>query len=98
MFERLVGLQVNDEKVYQEYREAMMPILKQHGGGFSYDFKVSEVLISSSEHPINRVFTIYFPDESSSDAFFSHPEYAKIKEKYFNKSVQCTTLIADYVK
>lgn len=98
MFERLVGLQVSNDTVYQEYREAMMPILKQHGGGFSYDFKVSEVLISSSESPITRVFIICFPDQASSDAFFSHPEYTKVKEKYFNQSVQHTTLIADYVK
>lgn len=98
MFERLVGLQVIDEKVYQEYREAMMPILKAHDGNFGYDFKVSEVLINASENPINRVFTIYFPDKSLSEAFFSNPEYITVKEKHFNKSVQYTTLIAEYMK
>ena len=79
MFEMLVGLHVTDEKVYQDYRKAMMPILKAHRGGFHYDFRVSDVLISQTEHEINRVFTIYFPDKETSEKFFSHPDYVKAK-------------------
>ncbi|MCG8435964.1 MAG: DUF1330 domain-containing protein [Gammaproteobacteria bacterium] len=97
-FEMLVGLHVTDDTKYQEYRAAMKPILKEHGGGFSYDFKVSEVLISETEDKINRVFTIYFADEQQKDAFFSHPEYQKVKQTYFESSVAATTLIAGYEK
>ncbi len=98
MFERLVGLQVADEKLYQEYRKAMLPILKVHGGGFGYDFKVSSVLINESGNPINRVFTINFPDENTSKDFFNNSSYKEAREKYFNKSVTSTTLISQYVK
>ena len=44
--ERLVGLWVEDPDMYQKYREGMLPILKNYGGGFGYDFQVSEVLKS----------------------------------------------------
>ncbi|MEP1152481.1 MAG: DUF1330 domain-containing protein [Balneola sp.] len=98
MFERLVGLQVIDEKLYQEYRKGMLPILKEYGGGFGYDFKVSDVLISESENPINRVFTIHFPDENTSKEFFSNHNYKQVREKYFNKSVTSATIISQYEK
>ncbi len=58
--EMLVGLRVVNDEAYQSYRDAMTPILNRYGGGFGYDFKVSEVLKSRTEAPINRVFTIYF--------------------------------------
>ena len=53
--ERLVGLYITDDDLYQKYREGMFPILKQYGGGFGYDFKISEVLKSEVETPINRL-------------------------------------------
>ncbi len=96
--EMLVGLHVINEELYQEYRKAIMPILERHGGGFGYDFQVSKVLKTQVESPINRVFTIYFPSEEKMDNFFSHPEYIKIKEKYFENSVGNTTIISSYEK
>lgn len=48
--EMLVGLNVIDDEAYQSYRDEMMPILKNYGGGFGYDFKVSEVLKSEKTH------------------------------------------------
>ena len=92
----VVGLNVIDEEAYQKYRDEMTPILKSYGGGFGYDFKVSEVLKSRTEAPINRVFTIYFSDEDSMNAFFSNDEYLKIREKHFEMSVTDTTIIATY--
>jgi len=94
--ETLVGLQVVDEEEYQMYRDEMMPILKSYGGGFIYDFKVSEVLKSQTEAPINRVFTISFPSQDSRDLFFSNDEYLKVRQKHFEKSVTNTTIIATY--
>lgn len=98
MFERLVGLHVTDDKLYQEYRKAMLPILKEYGGDFGYDFKVSSVLINESGNPINRVFTIHFPDEDTSKEFFNNSRYKEAREKYFNKSVTSATIISQYVK
>jgi len=94
--EMIVGLNVVDDKAYQSYRDKMMPILKTYGGGFGYDFKVSEVLKSTTEAPINRVFTIYFSNEDSMNSFFSNDDYLKIKQRHFEKSVTDTTIIATY--
>jgi uncharacterized protein (DUF1330 family) len=95
-FEMMVGLTVTNDDVYTEYRAAMRPLLEAHGGGFRYDFKISEVLKSTSTHPINRVFAIYFKDEESMNAFFSNPDYLKIKATYFEKSVAGTTIFGSY--
>lgn len=95
-YEMLVGLNLKDEKVYQDYRNAMRPLLETYGGGFRYDFKVEKVLKSEVDHPINRVFVIYFRDQKASENFFSNPEYLKIKKTYFEVSVLNTVRIADY--
>ena len=95
-YEMMIGLQVKDDKIYLLYREAMRPILLDCGGGFRYDFKVSEVLQNQEGRPINRVFAIYFKDKSNKDKFFSIPDYQKIKQKYFENSVEATTVISEY--
>lgn len=94
--EMLVGLQVVDEAGYQTYRDKMTPILEGMDGGFGYDFQIANVLRSASEAPINRVFTIHFPDRASLDAFFADEAYLAIRAKHFEPSVSHTTLIATY--
>ena len=94
--EMLVGLNVVDDAAYQAYRDAMMPILTNHGGGFGYDFTVSKVLKSLTDAPINRVFTIHFPNAGAKDAFFSNDDYLQIKQEHFEKSVADTTIISTY--
>ena len=95
-YENLVGLNVIDEKEYQQYRTAMIPILKSFGGDFGYDFKVSDVLLSQTENEINRVFTICFPNKDAREKFFSDPEYIKVKKRHFENSVASTTIISGY--
>jgi uncharacterized protein (DUF1330 family) len=85
--ERLVALQVTDEAGYQAYREGMTPILHAHGGDFGHDFRVSEVLRSTEDAPINRVFTIHFPDAAALEAFFGDPAYLAVRTAYFEPSV-----------
>ena len=97
-YEMLVALNVLDDQMYQEYRDAMKPILAAYGGGFSYDFKVSEVLLSEDNSEINRVFTIKFPDNEKMEGFFSNPEYLKVKDAYFEGSVGNTIIISSYEK
>ncbi|MFT5835661.1 MAG: hypothetical protein ACI9RG_000554 [Sulfurimonas sp.] len=97
-FERVVGLYVTDDDMYAKYREAMLPILKTFGGGFSYDFKIAEVLKSEVPEKINRVFVIYFKDEESMNLFFSNEKYLEVKQKYFIPSVLDATEIARYQK
>ena len=95
-YERLMGLHVKDDEVYSEYRKHMYPLLQKIGGDFGYDFKVSEVLISKTPEPINRVFTIHFKDEESMNTFFNDKAYLKIRETYFDKSVSYVTPIATF--
>lgn len=92
----VVGLNVVDDEVYQSYRDEMAPILERYGGGFGYDFRVSEVLKSKTDAPINRVFTIYFPTNDSMHSFFANDEYREIRKKHFEKSVADTTIIATF--
>ncbi len=98
VYEMLVGLHVTNDKVYQDYREKMTPILVECGGGFGYDFKISEVLKSQTDEEINRVFTIYFPDKEAMQQFFSAESYRAIKAKFFESSVASTTVIAEYTR
>jgi uncharacterized protein (DUF1330 family) len=97
-FERIMGLEVIDDEVYQQYREHMIPILNTFGGSFGFDFKVSEVLKSKTEDPINRVFTIDFPSRSMMDKFFSDPSYLEVKNTYFKYSVKSVTTISMHEK
>jgi len=97
-FERIMGIYVSNDKEYQRYREAMMPILKSFGGSFGFDFKVAEVLLSKTTDEINRVFTIEFPSKDSMDNFFSNSDYLVVKKKYFNRSVTSTTVISLHEK
>ena len=97
-FEMLVGLDVTDDAKYQSYRRAMTPILETYGGSFGYDFQVSNVLKAKTESPINRVFTLAFPDEDRRDRFFADAQYAEAKATYFDGAVGATTLIASYEK
>ena len=96
MYELLIGLHVIDNEGYQKYREGMMPILARMGGGFRYDFTIDETLRSEADHPINRLFAIYFPDVTTRAAFFSDPEYQEVRNKYFEPAVQGSTVIATY--
>ena len=94
--EMMVGLTVVDDAAYQQYRAAMAPLLAAHGGGFRYDFTVAKVLVSASDHAINRVFAIYFASETRKREFFAHPDYLAIKARYFASSVAGTTVFGSY--
>jgi len=97
-YERIMGIQVSDDEMYQDYRNNMMPILRSFGGSFGFDFKIAEVLKSKSENTINRVFTLDFPSKETMEAFFTNPEYLAVKRKYFLKSVNSVTTISMHEK
>tara|TARA_B110000503_G_C7127087_1_gene405143 strand:+ start:1261 stop:1566 length:306 start_codon:yes stop_codon:yes gene_type:complete len=95
-YERVMGLDVIDDQMYQQYRDAMGPILKSFGGSFGFDFRVSEVLLSKTEGHINRLFTIAFPSQKHMEEFFSNADYLAVKAMYFDKSVKSKTIISLY--
>lgn len=93
---RAYGVQVSDEAGYRRYREGMTPILHRHGGGFAYDFAVARVLASESDRPIDRVFTIAWPDRSAAERFFADPDYLAVRRAWFEPSVAALTAIAAF--
>ena len=95
-FEILVGLHVSDDKIYDKYRAGMTPILKEHGGYFRYDFRVSEMLAGDAQDPYNRVFVLSFPDKDTKERFFSNDAYKKVRSTYFDASVISGGAIASF--
>ena len=87
MIESLTGVQVIDAALYAKYRERMTPLLHACGGSFGVDVWVSEVLLSPSAQPFNRLFTIRFPSLAVREAFFASPEYLSVKKELFDPSV-----------
>ena len=94
--EIIVGLFVADEEIYKKYREKMYPILESHRGRFRYDFKVSEVLESEVDSPINRVFAIFFETEELMKAFYANEDYVQIRNEYFDAAVSAKTIISKH--
>lgn len=92
-YERCMGLMVQDDASYNEYREQMRPLLERHQGRFRYDFRVAQTLFSESVAPINRVFVIAFPDKGSNDAFFADPDYQRVRARWFEPAVAAVTLL-----
>jgi uncharacterized protein (DUF1330 family) len=93
---RLYGLQVDDPAEYARYRALMGPILVRYGGRFGYDFDVKEVFKSEVASPINRVFTICFPDRAAAERFFADPAYLLVRGAHFEPSVRSVTLMASF--
>ena len=93
---QLYGLQLADPAKYRTYRERMMPILHRHGGRFGYDFAIAAVLASELAHPIDRVFTIAFPDRAVAERFFADPSYLEVRRTWFEPAVAVHTLIASF--
>lgn len=95
-FHSLVALEVGDQARYVKYRAAMTPILERYGGGFSYDFEVTELLKSPGAARLNRVFVISFPSAEISARFFADPEYLAVRREHFEPAVRATERIGDW--
>jgi uncharacterized protein (DUF1330 family) len=94
----LWGLHVTDPAQYDRYRAAMMPILARFGGSFGYDFVIDEVKKTEASHPVNRVFTIRFPDEATSTAFFADAGYREVRARHFEGAVRGVTRMGAFVR
>lgn len=92
----LYGLLVRDPEGYARYRGAMEPILHAYGGRFGYDLEVSAVLRSEVETPMNRVFTIAFPDEAAKVRFFEDPDYRVVRRTHFEGAVESVAELASF--
>jgi uncharacterized protein (DUF1330 family) len=95
-YELVVALQVDDDKIYSQYRAQIGPMLESAGGSFRYDFEIARTLQNSAEHGINRVFVLAFPDARAKELFFADPRYREIRRRLFDRAVNGTTIIAEY--
>lgn len=95
-FEMLIALTIVDERKYAEYRNAVAPILADHGASFRYDLRVSEVLAAEREQLISRVFVLSFPDRIGKEGFWMDPRLPAAKAELFEPSVRAFTIIAEY--
>jgi uncharacterized protein (DUF1330 family) len=91
-----MALDVHDQAAYQAYREGMMPILHSMGGDFAHDFEISNVLKSSVDHEVNRIFVIQFPNAATVERFFADEEYKRIRADRFDASVSAFTKIGEW--
>ncbi len=92
----VIAMNVTDPERYAKYRAGMTPILTRHQGSFGYDFTIATTHKSAAPHPVTRVFTMRFPNKAARDAFFSDPEYAKVRAEHFAPAVDGFTLIAEH--
>lgn len=95
-FTQLIGLLVDDPARYAEYRAGMTPILHAHGGAFGVDLEVSRVLKSPADGPLNRVFTIAFPDREAHARFFADAGYLAVRAKHFEPAVSRVCVLAEW--
>jgi uncharacterized protein (DUF1330 family) len=96
-YEMTVGLLVEDQARYAQYRSEIRPLLEDAGGAFRYDFIIERVMHSESGTAINRVFVLEFPDRSSKERFFADPRYLEIRGRLFEPAVKARVTIAEYV-
>ena len=95
-YEMTVGLLVEDQARYAQYRSEMLPLLEEAGGAFRYDVIVARVLQSESGTEINRAFVLRFPDQAGKERFFADPRYLEIRRRLFEPAVTATVTIAEY--
>ena len=95
-YEMTLGLLVEDQASYTQYRSEIRPLLQEVGGAFRYDFIVARVMHNESGTEINRVFVLRFPDQGSKERFFADPRYLEIKRRWFDPAVAARVTIAEY--
>ena len=95
-FEITVGLLVHHQETYSQYRAEIRPLLDAAGADFRYDFEIARTLKGESDHEINRLFVLRFPDRARKEQFFADPKYLEIRARLFKKAVAGATTIAEY--
>jgi len=89
------ALLVSDPEKYAQYRAEIAPLLEETGGSFQYDFEIARTLKGKTQHVINRLFVLQFPDRAASERFFSDPRYIRIRIRLFEKAVAEQTIVAE---
>jgi uncharacterized protein (DUF1330 family) len=74
----IVQSTIGDEARYQEYREAVVPLIVKHGGKFIVRGAKVEAL--EGRHDGRRMVVFEFPSMAAIHAFWNSPEYVPVKK------------------
>lgn len=74
----IVQSTINDEQRYQEYRNAVVPLIERFGGKFVVRGGKVEALEGS--HDGRRMVVFEFPSMDAIHAFWNSPEYVPVKK------------------
>ncbi|MEM9072271.1 MAG: DUF1330 domain-containing protein [Myxococcota bacterium] len=96
MIENLVGIQIDDEETYAEYRRRLAPVLEAHGAELLFDLRVAEVLEARGNQTFNRLFLMRFPSLEAAKKFSQSEEYVSLRDTYFTPSVSNTVFWGRY--
>ena len=94
--ERLIGVQVIDDREYEEYRRQLSPLLHAAGGRFVVDLRVSEVLTAPADARFNHLFVLRFPSAEAMQKLFEGDDYLAVRGAHLESSVSATTMLATY--
>jgi uncharacterized protein (DUF1330 family) len=74
----IVQATISDESQYQKYREAVVPLINNHGGRLVIRAGKSDLLEGSSD--ARRLVVFEFPSMDAIRAFWNSPEYVPVKK------------------
>ena len=73
----MVQSTIDNEKQYQKYREAVVPLIMKFGGKFL--IKGGEVEVLEGQPDGRSMVVFEFPSMEAIDAFWNSPEYVPVK-------------------
>jgi uncharacterized protein (DUF1330 family) len=86
----IVNIEVRDPDAYEEYKNAVPPLIRKHGGEYLVRGGLCEVL--EGDWKPSRVVLFRFPNMQSIHAFHDDPEYLPLKA--IRQRVAYTELVA----
>lgn len=95
-YQVLVGLNVLDDKRFDEFHSAIEPLLSRYQGQLGYEFTVPASLLARHSHKVNRVYTISFASKERMESYFADSEYLKTRGRHILKSFATEQFIFGY--
>jgi len=72
----VVQERVSDQKMFDEYRQQVMPTVLAHGGTFVV--RGGKLTVLEGEWKLPRLVIIEFPSRAAAEGWYHSPEYQKI--------------------
>ena len=85
---------INDPKMFETYRNQVMPTIDAYGGKFLV--RGGKFTCLEGEMPFDRIAVLEFPSREKAEAWYHSPEYQKILPFRLN-ATRCQFIVADGV-